>query len=202
MLTAGIKTPALLDELESHLREEIERQMKSESNEQQAYEIAVKKIGRAPELRREFKKANTPMAMQEIIKLAGGICVAVALFCPLFMFLPFLSDHRVSSMAKMLGSAVYAMTVATIVLSWRYNHKFLPAIRDQPLRRAVGLVCYGACLLWMRFGVFHFSPGGSHPRSIFLALFIFGLEWTLVAILGGVGHGLEKAAPKNKEQYV
>jgi hypothetical protein len=48
----------------------------------------------------------------------------------------------------------------------------------------------------MRFGVFHFSPGGSNPRSLFLPLLIFGLEWTVMAILGGVGHGLEKAASR------
>jgi hypothetical protein len=46
----------------------------------------------------------------------------------------------------------------------------------------------------MRFGVFHFSPSGSYPRSLLLMPFIFGLEWTVMAILGGVGHGLEKAA--------
>src|SRR5208282_763939 len=194
MLAAGIQTPVPLEELEIHLREDIAQQMQSGLSAQQAFGIAVKKIGHAPELKREFKKIGTPMETQKIIKLAGVICVAVALFCPLFVFLPFLLAHELSLMTKMLGLAVYATTVATIVLSWRYNHKLLPVIRNQPLRRAVGLVCYAGCLLWMRFGIFHFSPGGSHPRSIFLPLFIFGSEWTVMAILGGVGHGLEKAA--------
>jgi hypothetical protein len=196
MLTAGIKTPVPLEELKIHLREDIERQMKSGLSAQQAFGIAVKKIGQALELKREFKKVSAPMEMQKIIKLAGVICVAVALFCPLFMFLPFLLAHELSLMTKMLGLAVYATTVATIVLSWEYNHKLLPVIRNQLLRRAIGIVCYGGFLLWMRFGVFHFSPGGSHPRSFLLPLFVFGLEWTVMAILGGVGHGLEKAASK------
>ena len=39
MLAAGIKTPVPLEELEIHLREEIERQMKSGLNEQDAFEI-------------------------------------------------------------------------------------------------------------------------------------------------------------------
>ncbi|HEY5041998.1 MAG TPA: hypothetical protein VIK53_08340 [Verrucomicrobiae bacterium] len=38
MLAAGIETPVPLDELEIHLREEIERQMKSGSDKQQAFE--------------------------------------------------------------------------------------------------------------------------------------------------------------------
>jgi hypothetical protein len=194
MLSAGIKTPVPLEELEIHLREDIAQQMQSGLSTQQAFGIAVKKIGEALELKREFKKVSAPMEMQRIIKLAGVICVAVALFCPLFIFLPFLLAHELSLMTKMLGLAVYATTVATIVLSWRYNHKLLPVIRNQPLRRAVGIVCYGGCLLLIRFGIFHFSPGGLHPRSVFLILLIFGLECTVIAILGGIGHGLEKAA--------
>ena len=193
MLAAGIKTPVPLEELEIHLREDIERQMKSGLSAQQAFEIAVGRIGQAPELKREFKKISAPMDMQKIIKLAGVIFVTLALFCPLFLFLSFVTDPRLSLMTRMLALAVYAITVATSVLSWRYNHKLLPVIRNQPLRRAVGIVCYGASLLWMRFGVFHFSPGGSYPRSLLLFPFIFGLEWTVMAILGGVGHGLEKA---------
>ncbi|MGB7745955.1 MAG: permease prefix domain 1-containing protein [Verrucomicrobiia bacterium] len=183
-----------LEELENHLREDITRQMQSGLSAERAFGVAVKKIGPAPELKREFKKISAPMGIQEVIKLAGVIFVAVALFCPLFMFLPCLQASELSLMAKMLALAVYAITVATSVLSWRYNHKLLPVIRNQPLRRAVSIVCYGGSLLWMRFGVFHYSPGGSHPRSILLVLFIFGAEWTVMAILGGVGHGLEKAA--------
>ncbi|MGA9451580.1 MAG: permease prefix domain 1-containing protein [Verrucomicrobiia bacterium] len=196
MLTAGIKSPAPLEELDIHLREDIERQMKSGLNAQEAFGIAVKKIGQALELKREFKKVSAPMEMQKVIKLAGVILVAVALFCPLFMFLPCLQAHELSLMTRTVALAVYAITVATIVISWKYNHKLLPVIHNQPLRRAVGVACYGGCLLWIRFGIFHFSPGGSHPRSLLPPLLIFGLEWTVMAILGGAGHGLEKAALK------
>jgi hypothetical protein len=202
MLAAGIPTPVPLEELESHLREDIAQQMQLGLSAQQAFGIAMEKIGQAPELKREFKKISAPMEMQKIIKLAGVIIVAVSLFCPLFMFLPCLQAHELSLMTRMLALAVYATTVATSVLSWRYNHKLLPVIRNQPLRRAVGIVCYGGCLLWIRFGIFHFSPGGLHPRSLWLPLFIFGSEWTVMAILGGVGHGLEKAASRQDQPAV
>jgi hypothetical protein len=56
MLAAGIKTPVPLEELEIHLREEIERQMKSGTNPQQAFENSVQQIGHADELKGEFKK--------------------------------------------------------------------------------------------------------------------------------------------------
>lgn len=194
MLAAGIKTPVLLEELESHLREEIARQMQSGLNAQHAFEYAARKIGQAPEIKGEFKKIDVPMKMQQIIKLAGVICVVVALLCPLFVFLPFISDHGLSLMTKMLGVALYAAIVTAIILSWKYNHKFLPIIHNQPLRRSIGIVCYAGGLIWMRFGIFHLTPGGLHPRSYWLVLVVFALEWTAVAILGGVGYGLEKAA--------
>ncbi|HTV40201.1 MAG TPA: Clp protease N-terminal domain-containing protein [Candidatus Sulfotelmatobacter sp.] len=58
MLAAGIRTPALLDELESHLREEFERQIQSGASEQEAFQRSVLQIGQAKELKAEFVKNN------------------------------------------------------------------------------------------------------------------------------------------------
>lgn len=56
MLAAGIETPMPLEELECHLREDIERQIQSGTGEQQAFESAVTRIGRGSLLRAEFAK--------------------------------------------------------------------------------------------------------------------------------------------------
>src|SRR5213082_2006696 len=56
MLAAGLKTSALLDELESHLREDVEQQIKAGLSAQQAFEAAVQHIGNANMLRKEFEK--------------------------------------------------------------------------------------------------------------------------------------------------
>jgi hypothetical protein len=56
MLAAGINTPVPLEELEIHLREDIERQMASGRNSRQAFENSVQRIGHADELKGEFKK--------------------------------------------------------------------------------------------------------------------------------------------------
>jgi hypothetical protein len=56
MLAAGIKTPVPLEELESHLREDVEQQMQSGLRAQQAFENSVQRIGHADELKSEFKK--------------------------------------------------------------------------------------------------------------------------------------------------
>jgi hypothetical protein len=58
MLAAGIKAPVPLEELEIHLREEIEQQIESGLDEQAAFNSAVQKIGLAGLLRTEFNKAG------------------------------------------------------------------------------------------------------------------------------------------------
>ena len=58
LLAAGIKTPGLLDELESHLRDDVEMQMRSGLDPQQAFEAAVQRIGQTNALTAEFKKVG------------------------------------------------------------------------------------------------------------------------------------------------
>ncbi len=56
MLAAGIKTPVPLEELESHLREEIREHIRSGLGEQAAFETAIRQIGQAEVLKTEFAK--------------------------------------------------------------------------------------------------------------------------------------------------
>ncbi len=56
MLAAGIQTPVPLEELEIHLREEIERLKKSGLPEEKALEIAVSGVGQAKALNAEYEK--------------------------------------------------------------------------------------------------------------------------------------------------
>ena len=58
MLAAGIQAPVPLDELESHLREETERQIQTGVNTQTAFENSVRQMGQAEALKDEFKNAG------------------------------------------------------------------------------------------------------------------------------------------------
>ena len=73
MLAAGIKTPVPLEELDIHLREEIERQVKSGLKEQNAFEISVQRIGHPKMLDQEFKKDK-----RTFMNRTGKICAGVA----------------------------------------------------------------------------------------------------------------------------
>jgi hypothetical protein len=205
MLAAGVKTPVPLDELQIHLREEIEQQMKSGLDGQQAFQVAVEKIGRAPELSREFKKTGSPLDVPAIAMLAANVSFALALICQLISCSPmafafvFAPGARLSLPMRVLPLLVFIVTIAATVIGWEYFHKFLPVIPNQQLRRAVGIMGYVGCLLWIRFVVFQLPAGLPEStlesvRSVPLILFLLGSEWTIVALLGGIGHGLGKAA--------
>jgi len=84
MLAAGIKFPVPLEELETHLREEIERQLKSRLDEQNAFENSVRQMGQPEMLNREFKKSARTIMKKTSIILVGvlGVLVGMALIMP------------------------------------------------------------------------------------------------------------------------
>jgi hypothetical protein len=71
MLAAGIKTPVPLEELESHLRDDVEQQMQAGLNAPQAFANSVRRLGHAGKLKGEFKKT------------CGAFGHAWLCFCPL-----------------------------------------------------------------------------------------------------------------------
>ena len=72
MLAAGIKSPVPLEELESHLRDEIEQQMKSGLNGHKAFEISIQRIGKPQSLKGEFKKIERTF-MKRTAKIGAGV---------------------------------------------------------------------------------------------------------------------------------
>jgi len=56
MMSGGVTNPDLLDELESHLREDIEEEVASGLTEELAFQRAAERIGQANALQNEFKK--------------------------------------------------------------------------------------------------------------------------------------------------
>ena len=58
MLAAGINSPVPLEELESHLRDDVDRQVRSGQDAQEAFATAVARIGHATAIRDEFNKTE------------------------------------------------------------------------------------------------------------------------------------------------
>ncbi len=197
MLAAGIKTSAL-DELESHLREEIERQMKAEQSQPAAFEMAVEIVGRGRELGKEFKKAEPISA--RFTRLLGIACGTVAFLFLLWLF-PFLFVNQTDWTAKALGLAA----IATSVLAWKYNYKLLPAIPSQLARTVIGFLCCVGGVVGIQIFIKDAYPDlMAHPAGTdfpFSRLFMaFFWAWAAMACLASIGRGLEKAA--NDQQPV
>ena len=63
LLVAGVKAPNVLDELESHLRDDVETQMRSGMGAQEAFEFAVQRIGQPAAIQKEFAIAGGKTVM-------------------------------------------------------------------------------------------------------------------------------------------
>ncbi|HEY4416069.1 MAG TPA: hypothetical protein VGO57_10280 [Verrucomicrobiae bacterium] len=90
MLAAGIRPPALVEELEGHLREEIEQLIKTGMDASLAFEIATGHIGQPRLLKHEFKKIERN-SMKRVIIIALG--VFASLTGPA-LILPALAKHK------------------------------------------------------------------------------------------------------------
>src|SRR5882762_8056976 len=58
MQSVGVKNPDIVDELESHLRDDWARRVQSGEGEEQAFEGAVQGVGQASLLKQEFAKLS------------------------------------------------------------------------------------------------------------------------------------------------
>lgn len=146
MRDAGLKTPAPLDELELHLREEIESQMQSGLNFSQAFEIASRQIGRGELLSVEFGKV-AGVRRARLRRLMGLMCIPlVALIVALSACTFFLSGMSVVESG--LGFAAVGVTLL-IACGWRHAVRFLPVIPN-PRRRILVGICgaWGSIIAW------------------------------------------------------
>lgn len=76
MLASGIKAPDVLDELESHLRDELDHQLRRGLDPQDAFQSAIQNIGQPKLLKTEFAKLfgiheAFQRARQAVLTLAG-----------------------------------------------------------------------------------------------------------------------------------
>jgi len=170
MLVAGIQTPVPLDELESHLREEIERQMKSGMNEQKAFPIAVERIGAGNLLKTEFKK-NGGMDKAQRRKAAGYFysvilgCYTLAVTCAMF-------KYNLSPNEWLSGVAAQTTLLGLAYLIWHLAPSWLLLITSRRTQSAVGLIGGISGAIW--FSIF---------ANLILPRFDFTTGQLMVAIL-------------------
>src|SRR6266446_3241807 len=125
MLAAGIKSPEILDELESHLRDDFDQQLQSALTEHQAFAAAVRRIGQASVLGPEFSKLATPSAAlkRKILRLFCFVMAPLMLLIEVWTFVQF----EISPLERTIGISL-AFFVAFYLGGLPYWHKLLSVI--------------------------------------------------------------------------
>ena len=188
MLAAGIKTPVPLEELEIHLREEVERQMKSGFNKQNAFEISVQRIGRADALEVEFKKVEDAKEKRHRV-LAYGLGLLAYSSIEL-MGIRASWKCEMSPAWRLAGWAdiVLFACVVLSILGWRWVKHAFPVIPDKRVRTGIGIF-FGligvAGLVGLRSFIlpnYEFTVG----QVFVLMLWFFTLMIALAVVLAGL----------------
>jgi len=196
MLAAGIKTPVPLDELETHLRDEIEQQAKSGVNEAEAFRVAVEKIGRANLVQNEFKKVEPKWADLEW-KLTEVLLAVGSILAPLLMSHSVLF-HRGSSamtLSQKMASLAAFVTFALLVWAGRLSYRVFPVIPRKRIRNAISLASFALLGLWLQVLLRVILPRHDFTMSQVTLAFIWG--WiTPMGGWAGLFWGLETAARK------
>jgi hypothetical protein len=141
MLAAGIKTPVPLEELEIHLREEIDRQTKSGLDAPRAFDAAVLRIGQAKTLKNEFKKIErTSMKKMGIFAVLIGAA----------MILRILTEHPDAAHLRKNEQVEWLITGTAIVLFGLGATFFIKLgdPRDISLWKLVGII-YSIFAVWI-----------------------------------------------------
>ncbi|MGA2685545.1 MAG: hypothetical protein ABSF51_10875 [Verrucomicrobiota bacterium] len=199
MLAAGIKTPVPLEELECHLREEIEQLMKSELNARRAFDKATQEVGKANMLKNEFEKIGGTKEARNL-KPYRTIMVACLGVESLFWAMCILSKlghfSEITTAQQMSGLAAIAVMVllASIGLPGQGPVSVILS------RRMRDVICHSNNRLMGLMSLCFFALV-TEPLVFFFTLPTFGVGglWVMLPLTGflyGFIGGLEKAGLK------
>jgi hypothetical protein len=203
MLAAGIGTPVPLEELENHLREEIEQRIKSGKTVPLAFETAVQEIGKANMLKAEFEKVDGTKVTRTLKQYRAVMitCLGVeSLFWTACLLLKIVRFSEITAAQQMSGLAAVAVMILFAGIGL-FGHG--PDILS---RKVSALICTSnrrlVGLLWVWFFCYVAEPVGF---LFILPKFDGAPLWIMLppaGILFGFIGGLEKAASKETAKAV
>ena len=176
MLTAGVKTPVPLEELECHLREDVEQQAKAGLSEAEAFSGAVQKIGEAQAVKKEFEKVEETAKARR----RKFVDVFVMGFATVFPFwvgdsVYFKTGGFSQATAGERNSALAAVSLFGL-LFWagRLGYRMLPAIRS----KRTGDILFGSSvasvIIWWVVFLNLIVPRYDFTCGEFITVFLWG----------------------------
>lgn len=148
MLAGGIKTPVPLTELESHLRDDVEQQLRKGIGAQAAFDAAAKQLGRADMLRQEFKQDRLDIRLSSPIYLHVYCFLAAPLMISMVWASPETGANSVSQLVSVTAALLIALYVGCLPLF--YLRLFAGQSR---LMHAVLPIGYWFMLTWTPFAL-------------------------------------------------
>jgi len=194
MSAGGVKNPAVLDELESHVREDVERQTRAGVEAQKAFEAAVKKIGPASALKREFKKSMGAVILERLMLAAAIFVLAFGAFLSVATLLLCYQTAQ----ERVMGFVVISLSFGTICV-WPAFVSQLPVVPAKRKLHAMQVACLAAGIAISTFYVqvilphFDRTHDGLVPAVGFFAIFPIAVGLALAA-------GLDRAARKMPDE--
>jgi hypothetical protein len=187
MLAAGINGPIPLDELESHLREEIERQTKSGLNEQAAFECSILQIGHAAALKTEFEKTESYGPRER--KIARFFLALAALTFSVSGTFG-LSKAEMTTKERLLGFTAITISVLSL-LGGRYVHQLFPVFPRWRVRFAIQFAVALSAVIWMMIYAYIILPRCNFTMGQLVVATLWAM--TPWAIVGGFMNGMDEA---------
>ena len=192
MLAAGLQSPVPLEELESHLRDEIDRQLQAGLSEPDAFHAAVQNLGPAVPLKTEFTKTAGLWAwfgndkLTRTNRVLGGLWLIYSLV--FFGFIMHLICFIWALPSKRPEFAVAAcMVLTTLLLSlFTIRASFRLMQGDERGRKRIGQSASALCGVscWIMMLAFLAWPLLSGPeRMLRLAVGGFGLALFIATLL-------------------
>ena len=193
---AGIQTPVPMEELESHLRDEIERLTESGLSEAEAFPAAVEKIGAAQMIQSEFRKVEASKADRQWQVVQIMLEAATALI-PIFIgWAVFFNRGGFADMSPGQSIASVAAGAAFSLLAWsgRLSYRLFLVIPTKQIRYAVG---YSSGMMGLWWCVFFnlIMPRYDFTTQQMAVTFLWGSFAPAGAFLGFIW-GMETAARK------
>jgi hypothetical protein len=177
MLAAGIKSPVPLEELEIHLREEIEQRIKSGLNEQKALETAVQTIGKANMLKNEFKKAAVGEKAQ--LRKRAGYCYAGILGFYTLAAIYAMFKYNLSTREWLSGFAAQSTLLCLTFFAWRLAPPFFLRPAGRRVQSAFGLIGGVSGAIWFLIFAYFILPCFDFTTGQFLVAVLWAMVPTL-----------------------
>jgi len=196
MIAGGIKAESILDELESHLREDVERELRSGPDAERAFAAAVRKIGPASALKNEFKKSTAGVVAEKLMFAGAVFVLAFGAFLSVVTLLfcyPTVAE-------RLMGFVGIGLTFG-IICGWPAFVSRLPVIRSKRTLQSVQVVSLLAGIavstFYIQVIVHHFDRyhDGMVPAMGFFGIFPIAAGLALAA-------GLDRAASAMPRQIM